>query len=592
MQRSEADNKYKWNLTDIYKTEAEFYKDLEFLEKNCEKFTLFKGKLNNFDEIFDFFSFNNKFNEMFMKAYSYVFLHHDIELNNKLYIELLERINMLIANVSMTTAFVDPELLTLSDEFLNSLLADKKFNNYEYQIKNIINNRKFILSEKEEIALSTASKYANGFNELYEALTQSDFKFEPVEVDDKKEELTQSSYSKFIENKNRDVRQHAYKNLYSVFCQFSKTLSYNYINFVKFVSSEIDIRKAKSVFNYRFNNEKIPEKILDVLNYNVEKNISLEHKYFELLKESLNLQNMQFYDVYQTLAPEFNKKWSVEEQKDIVSRALKPLSNEYIDILHTAFNNNWIDYYPDKDKKSGGYMAGVYGVHPFVFLDDTGSYDSLSTLAHELGHAAHTYYANSNQPYSKHDYSTFIAEIASTVNEIILVKYMIKNSETDEEKLFYLSHYLQGFKSTIFRQAMFSEFENFAYTKVENNKILSEDILNNEYKHLLEKHFGNIVNIDDYIIHEWQRIPHFYYPYYVFQYATSYIAAVYIANSIINGNKEVLNNYIKILSKGGDGYPIEILKEFDIDMLDNSVYDLAFNDMKQCLFQVEKILKK
>ena len=235
---------------------------------------------------------------------------------------------------------------------------------------------------------------------------------------------------------------------------------------------------------------------------------------------------------------------------------------------------------------------GVYGVHPYVLLNDNGDYSSLSTLAHELGHAMHTYYSSKSQPYAKHNYSIFIAEIASTVNEILLNKYMIANAKTDEEKLFYIDNYLQHFKSTVFRQTMFAEFEDFAHKKVVSEDILSEKVFNDKYKELLSKHFAEVVNIDENIIHEWQRIPHFYSPYYVYKYATSFISAVYIANSILENKNNMLNRYKDMLKSGSNGYPTDILAKAGVDLTIDETYEYSFGDMKKSLNEAEELIKK
>ena len=590
MDREIAPQEYKWNLNDIFKNMEEFEKNFKKIEKNYGFFANFKGKLHIFDEILKYFQFCDEFETDLERVNSYIFLNHDIDTNNNLFIELNERFNMFISKLSEVTAYILPELASLSDEFYEQLLKDKRFSNYRYKIESIIDNRKFVLSEKEEQALSIISKFSNGYEEVYESLTQTDMKFEPVEIDGKLETLTQSTYGKFIECKDRNVRTQAYNNLYKTFNQFSKTLALNYINFAKMVNSDVDLRKQKTTFNAIFHSKKIDEKLLEKLIYNVNQNIELEHKYFTLLKSSLNVEDFGFQDIYQSLSKNIEKKWNIEEQKNIVLLALKPLGEEYTSMLEQAYQNNWIDFCTNINKKSGGYMLGVYGVHPYILLNDNGGYDSLTTLAHELGHAMHTHYSDTNQPYSTHQYETFIAEIASTVNEILLNKYMQQNAKSNEEKLFYVNQYIQTFKGTVFRQTMFEEFENFAYKKIENNEILSPEILDGKYRELLEKHFSNIVKIDENIVHEWLRIPHFYSPYYVYQYSTSFVAAVFIANNILNGNEDMLNKYIEMLKSGSNGYPLEILKKAGVDLTNDDTYSFAFDDLKKSLELAEKLL--
>ena len=591
MDRKNAPANLKWKLTDIYASHEKFEEDLRKLEENYKFFEKFKGKLSNIDFLLDFYQLSEYFEMIEEKLANYVMLNHDTDLNNNVFIEDNEKLNAFFSKFAMSTAFVAPELASLSNQYLKKVLKDIRFKNYEYKIKAILNGRQHILNKEQEEALATTSAYANGFNEIREALAESNFKFKPVIVNNKEEELTPSTYGKFLNSKNRDVRTQAYNNVYEVYNQFSKTLAINYINFVKLVNADIKLRKYSSTFEMFNNSTKISKDLFDNLIKNIDKNLILEQKYFKLLKKSTKIDDFGFQDVYQSLASNLDMKFDIDNQKQIVIKALAPLGQEYQNLLKTAYENNWIDFCTNINKRSGGYMSGVYGVHPYVLLNDNGDYDSLSTLAHELGHAMHTYYSSKTQPYAKHDYSIFIAEIASTVNEILLNKYMIKNSKTNEEKLFYLDNYLQHFKSTVFRQTMFAEFENFAHNTVVNDNILSPKILDNEYKSLLIKHFADTVKIDDKIIHEWERIPHFFSPYYVYKYATSFVSAVYIANSILDNKDNMLEKYITMLKSGSDGYPTEILLKAGVDLMKDETYDYAFNDMKNALDEAERLLK-
>ena len=588
--RNQAPENLKWKLIDIYKTHDEFFEEYKKLEKYLTVFEGFEGKLDNADILLSYYQTCDEVGKIEEKLASYVLLNHDIDLNNITYIEDDERLTAFGAKLAKTTAFIAPELANLPNQYFEDVLKDERFKDYEFQIKSILEKRKHILSKEQEEALSIMSTFSNGFESVRETLTENDFKFKPVEVDGKIEELSESTYGKFLYDKNREVRTKAYNNLYEVYVQFSKTLAINYINFVKLVNSDLKLRKYNSTFEMMNGDLKIPQELFENLVKNVEKNLFLEQKYFKILKKTSNFSNFGFQDVYQSLSKNLTKCYEIDQQKQIVLNALEPLGEEYQELLNTAFQNNWIDFCTNKNKKSGGYMLGVYGVHPFVFLNDNADYNSLSTMAHELGHAMHTYYSTKFQPYSKHSYSIFIAEIASTVNEILLNKYMIKTAKTKEEKLFYLDNYLQHFKSTVFRQTMFAEFEDFAHKKIANDEILSESILNAKYKELLEKHFDDTVLIDNNIIHEWQRIPHFYSPYYVYKYATSFISAVYIANSILDGKNNMLEKYKDMLKSGGNGYPTEILAKAGIDLTRDEIFEYSFEDMKKCLQEAEELI--
>ena len=592
MDRKNAPESLKWDLTDIYKSHDDFDKDLEIIKEYLPIFEKFKGKLNNPDILLKYFKTTTAMNKITHKLYAYQMLNHDVDLNNDLYLEDDEKLTMIGSKISKNTAFVEPELASLDNEYFENILKDEKFKDYDLSIKSLLDQRKHILSKEQEEALSVIYSFSSGFDDVMSTMTENDFRFRPVLVNGKKEELTENTYGKFTDSRDRSVRTQAYNNLYEVYKQFSKTLAVNYINFVKLINCDLHLRKYHSTFEMLQDSKKIPQELFDNLLKNVNNNLNLEQKYFKLLKTTTKIKDFGFQDVYQSLAGKLNKKYSIDEQKKIVLNAVAPLGQNYVDMLKIAYENNWIDFCTNANKKSGGYMLGVYGVHPYVLLNDTSDYDSLSTLAHELGHAMHTYYSDKNQPYSKRKYSTFIAEIASTVNEILLNKYMIKNAKTDEEKLFYIDNYLQQFKGTVFRQTMFAEFEDFAHNKIANEEILSEKILNTKYTELLKKHFGNIVKIDENIIHEWQRIPHFYSPYYVYNYATSFISAVYIANSILENKHDMLNNYMEMLKSGGNDYPTNILSKAGIDLTKDKTFDFAFDDMKKSLTQAEEILNR
>jgi len=591
MNRENAPDNLKWKLSDIFETHNDWDIEYQNISKLLPKLQNFKGKLSKKEEFLKYLKFNEDFGKRIGLLFDYCFLNSDIDKSNNQFIEDSQKMELLSTKIGELTAYVSPELASLPKKYFEEILTDKRFKAYNHAIDSFLRSRHFILSEKEEKALATTESFSDGFDNVYDAITQNDIKFDKVVINNKKIDLTQSNYVEFLENKNENIRKQAYENMYKCFKQFSKTLGLNYISFVKMCCSDLKLRKQTSFLQSAFYSRKMPEKIYSNLIDQVNKNTKLEQEYFRLLKKQVNSQKFGFKDVYLSLATKINKKYSIFDQKNIVFDALSPLGEEYQQLLKTAFDNNWIDFCKGKNKKSGGYMLGVYGVHPFVLLNDNSNYDSLSTLAHELGHAMHTYYSDKNQPYEKHEYATFIAEIASTVNEILLNKYMLNNAKTNQEKLFYIDNYLQSFKGTVFRQTMFSEFEDYAFKIIENDGILSPQLLTKKYSELLKKHFGNVVPVDDCIIYECFRIPHFYSPYYVFQYATSFISACYIANKILSGDKQMIKNYKSMLCSGGDGYPTEILAKTGIDLTKQEVFDFAFNEMKSALKLAKTLIK-
>ena len=587
-----VDENLTWDTSHIFKTETDWQNAFDKVKLNVEKIENFKGKLKNKKKLLEYYKLMDDISMNLNLLYAYAQLNRDTDSKNTKYISMQEALGVLYSKLTEKNAFASPEQSKISDRFYKKLLTDKNFEEYDNYIDAVLLSKKHTLSEDAEVALSTNAKFAGGFEEVFSTMLTSDFKFEPVKIGKQTEVLHEGTYGKFITNKDETVRDEAYTNLYKTYGQFNQTLAMNYIYFLKEATSKLKLRKYKNTFEAEFLTEKLPKEVYLKLLENVDKNINLEQEYFKLLKSNLNVKKFGFKDVYLSLAGGMTKTWTIDQQKQIVLDAMSPLGEKYQAVLKEAYDSRWIDFLPKENKRSGGYMLGVFGAHPYVLLNNNQTYSSLSTLAHELGHAMHTYLSNKNQPFSKHSYATFIAEIASTVNEVLLNKYMQKNAKTDEEKLFYLSEYLQNFKSTIFRQTMFEEFEDFAITKIENDEILNPEILNKKYTELLKKHFGNVVPVDDKIVFEWSRIPHFYTPYYVFQYATSYVSSIYIANCILENKNNMIEKYFEMLKSGSCDYPLELLKKTGVDLLSDEPYNYVFEDMKNCLTEAKKLIKK
>lgn len=588
MKREEIDNKYKWDLTKLYKNNKEWQKDYEFVKNNFEKLASFKGYLNNDLKLKEFLEYENFIGQKLSKLAYYSYLSHDVELNNSEYVEQLGLIENLESLIMSATSFELPELNAFSDEKLNELIINPQFEKYNNLFKQILLNRKHLLSEKEENALSLVNSFAGGFSRVYDEITETDLKMKPILINGKEQELTSENYSLYITNEDRNVRKQAYNNLYDAFKSVSHSTAISYIYYLKSTAFDLKLRNYSSLLEESLYSEQIDKNVYYNLINNVNNHLDLMHRYYALLKKVKNIDDFKFYDTYLSIANKLDKHYSYETQQQIVKDCLSVMGNDYVNNLQKAFDNNWIDVYSTENKSSGGYNFCIYGYEPHVFLNDNGNYNSLSTLAHELGHAMHSVYSNKNQCYEKADVSIFIAEIASTVNEILLNKYLLKIATSKEEKIFLLDQFIKNTKATVFRQTMFSEFEDYAHKLVENDKPISLDILNNEYVSLLKKHFGNTTEIDDKIIYEWIRISHFYRSYYVYKYSTSYVCANYIASNIFNGNKTMLNNYLKLLSSGSSDYPTNLLKIVGIDLTKNDAYNLLFDELELAISKLEK----
>lgn len=588
MKREEIDKRYKWDLTKLYKDNKKWQQDYEYVKNNYEKLSNYKGQLKDDDKLKEFLEYESIIGQKLSKLMYYSYLSHDVALDKSEYIEQLGLIENLESLIMSATSFELPELNTFSDEKLNNLINNRKFEKYNNLFKQILLNRKHLLSEKEENALSLVNSFAGGFSRVYDEITETDLKMRPIIINGKEHELTSENYSLYITNEDRNTRKQAYDNLYEAFKSVSHSTAISYIYYLKSTAFDLKLRGYSSLLEESLFSEQIDEKIYYNLIDNVNENLDLMHKYYALLKKVKKIDDFKFYDTYLSISNNLDKKYPYEQQKQIVKDCLSIMGEDYVNNLQKAFDNNWIDVYSADNKSSGGYNFCIYGHEPHIFLNDNGNYNSLSTLAHELGHAMHSVYSNANQCYEKADVSIFIAEIASTVNEILLNKYLLKNCKSKEEKMFLLDQFVKNTKATVFRQTMFSEFEDFAHKLVENNKPISIDILNKEYSSLLKKHFGDTTEIDDKIIYEWIRISHFYRSYYVYKYSTSYVCANYIASNIFNGNKDMLNNYIKLLSSGSSDYPTNLLKIVGIDLTKNDAYNLLFDELKTAITTLEK----
>lgn len=588
MERKNADNKFKWDLSDIYTSDELWLKDFNELSDTAIKFSEFKGKLCDKKVLKEYNDFSRDYVDKLEKVFLYTFLNHDVNLKESKFIEQRSMIENLETKIASLTAYVSPELASYSDEYLQDLILDPDFKNHKMEYQSIIDNKKHILSEKEENIMSLMANFSGGFSNIFDSLTESDMKFDPVIINGEEVPLTEEKLTLFLTDTNREVRRQAFKNIYKVYGQFAFTIANTYIYNLKLNSFDLKLRNYESLLQASLDGSKIPQKVYYNLIDNVSKNVNLMHKYYEIMKRKTGIEDFTFYDSYLSIFDKPNIEYDVDTQFETVKKALSVLGQDYVDNLNLAIKQHWIDAYSDENKAGGGYNIAVYNSHPYILLNDNGNYNSMSTMAHELGHAMHSFYSNANQPSELAGYSIFVAEVASTVNEILLNKYMIKNAKTENEKLYYIDQYIKTIKGTVFRQTMFSEFEDFAHKLCEEQQPLSQEILDKKYLELNRKYFGDSVIIEDDIKHEWARISHFYRPYYVYKYATSFTCASYIANSILNNEPNALDNYKKLLASGGNDWPNEILRKVGVDLTSDTPYNTMFKDLENLLKEIDK----
>ena len=584
MNRENIESKYKWDLTPIFSSEDDFNNLYKDVESKIEKFKSHEKIMGNNAE-----SFYNAINDYYKisrdldKLQVYTDLLSDIDTSNNNNQALKLKVINLLDKWNKATFFITPTILKKDYKEIENFYEEKpKLKEYETIIKREFRYKEHILSDIEEKLLSSMTKMFNKNYETYELLKDSDITFGNITDENNKEvELTCSNYSIYIESNNRRVRKEAFATLYSTYKQFINTFASTLSGNINENVTLAKIKKFPSTLNWCLYADELDETIYNNLINTVSDNMNTLYKYYALKKDLLNLEELHLYDIYTPIVKNFDKKYPYEEAKEIVLKALSVLGDDYIEVLKNGLDNNWVDVYPTKAKRTGGYSGGCYDTAPYILLNYFDKYNDMSTLAHEAGHSMHSYYTRSNNSYQYGNYSIFVAEVASTVNEILLSKYLLKTSNSKEEKLFILDNLMSLFKATIYRQTMFAEFEQKIYFDAENDIPLTADYLSSVYYELNKKYFGDDVVIDDDIKYEWARIPHFYYNFYVYKYATGLSAACHIANDILSGKEHAVDNYKEFLKCGSKKSPIESLKLAGVDLSKKEVVESAismFND--------------
>lgn len=584
MNRENIESKYKWDLTPIFSSEDDFNNLYKDVESKIEKFKSHEKIMGNNAE-----SFYNAINDYYKisrdldKLQVYTDLLSDIDTSNNNNQALKLKVINLLDKWNKATFFITPTILKKDYKEIENFYEEKpKLKEYETIIKREFRYKEHILSDIEEKLLSSMTKMFNKNYETYELLKDSDITFGNITDENNKEvELTCSNYSIYIESNNRRVRKEAFATLYSTYKQFINTFASTLSGNINENITIAKIKKFPSTLNWCLYADELDETIYNNLINTVSDNMNTLYKYYALKKDLLNLEELHLYDIYTPIVKNFDKKYPYEEAKEIVLKALSVLGDDYIEVLKNGLDNNWVDVYPTKAKRTGGYSGGCYDTAPYILLNYFDKYNDMSTLAHEAGHSMHSYYTRSNNSYQYGNYSIFVAEVASTVNEILLSKYLLKTSNSKEEKLFILDNLMSLFKATIYRQTMFAEFEQKIYFDAENDIPLTADYLSSVYYELNKKYFGDDVVIDDDIKYEWARIPHFYYNFYVYKYATGLSAACHIANDILSGKEHAVDNYKEFLKCGSKKSPIESLKLAGVDLSKKEVVESAismFND--------------
>jgi oligoendopeptidase F len=593
--RKEIAEEYKWDLSHLYKNLDELNKDCQHIEsninelKNIEKNSSFSEKSNpiNIKQCYDLVVDTSK---TLSKLFVYVERYFDQEQNNEEADILVQKIMDINLKFSASISFINDDLIHFEDDVIDNLLSSEILIDYHFDIKHVLKSKKHILSKSEEELLSKISDVFSTSNDVYTIFKNTELKYSNVKLSDNSEVLIDNqNYRELRESSNRQDRKIAFDSFWKTFDDYKNTLSKLMFKFIKSVVTDVKIRKYDSALDSALSTENIPTSIYDNLIKNVSNNLNRFYDYLNLRKEILGYDELYYYDLYNPIVDNVDYKYTYDEAKELILKSTSILGEEYTKIITQALSESWIDVYPNKFKDTGAYMSGsAYDVHPYILLNYNDRYSDVSTLGHELGHAVHSVFSNKNQIYNKASYATFIAEIASTINEILLFDYMYKNTDDKQLKIFLLNNYIEHFRTTVFRQTMFAEFEKFMYETVENDNVLTASVLNNKYYELLKKYHNDMI-IDELYSNEWASVPHFYYNFYVYQYSTSFISSIILSTKILNGDKEQLDKYLELLKSGGSDYPVELLKKAGVDLTDENCYNIAFEEFSKHLNELKTL---
>lgn len=589
--RSEVDNKYKWDLSQIYSSLDEFNNDYKEVESKLKKLASYENTmLKSSKDLYTTTTEILKNSRTIEKLYVYAHLMYNEDITKSSSIELLNRIENLNIKFSQIVSYYDSKLLSLDYKKIEAMYEEyPKLKEYKTYFEKSFRYKKYMLSEVEEKLLAKMQKAIADNETIFSNLTDSDINFGYItDENGNKVELTNTNFSLFIKSKDRRVRKEAFTTLYGVYKQYKTTLSNCLEKEVKTIATLEKIRGYQSSLDAAMYSNELPIKVFDSLIESVSNGLDPLYKYFRLKKEILNIKDFHIYDTYANLIEKYDRKYSYEDAQKIIKDVLKVFGKEYSSYVDKAFSEHWIDVMPNKGKTGGAFSGGGYDTNPYILTNFQEEFNDVSTLIHEIGHSIHSYYSRNNNPYVYSQYSIVVAEVASTVNELLLARYIIDNSKDIEEKLYVMDRLMSLFKSTIYRQTMYEEFERFLYEKVEKEESLTSDIMCDEFYKLNQKYFGNDVIIDDEIRYEWERMPHLYYNFYMYKYATGLSSACYIVNSILSGKKDAVKNYIEFLKQGGRIAPNEQLKITGVDLTKKEVCDNAIKMFSDLVDEFEK----
>ncbi len=593
-ERKDIPKEYTWDIESMYKSVEEWKEDLLDVLSKAEDIEKYKGKVG--ESAKTLLNVLKDMGEVYRKVLN-VYVYANMKLDEDTRISssqaLYDKALAAYVKVQEKTSFITPEILKIHEKTMEKFYSEEEgLKLYEHYLNNIFRKKEHVLSEDMENLLAQVGEISSAPENIYTMLNDADLKFPIIKDENGNDvEITQANFIPLMENKNRAVRKAAFDGLYTTYESFKNTFTQILSANIKANILNSRVRKYNSALEASLNENNIPVSVYESLIKAIHNNMDSMYKYMEIRKRALGVKELHMYDLYTPIVKNVDFNIPYDECKELIIKGLQPLKEEYIKVVKEAFENRWIDVYENKGKRSGAYSGGSYDSKPFILTNYHNTLDSVFTVAHEMGHSIHSYFTRTNQPFVYGNYSIFLAEVASTCNEALLINYMLNNVKNEKEKLYLLNYYLEQFRTTVYRQTMFAEFEKTIYEHVEKGEALTADYLCDTYRKLNEKYYGPNVVVDDLIAIEWARIPHFYYNFYVYQYATGFSAAVALSQKILNEGDSAVERYINFLKSGSSDYPINVLKAAGVDMTTEEPVNNALKVFRQMVDEMDRLIK-
>lgn len=592
-ERKDMDPQFMWDLSSLYNSDEEWSQAIDVINEGIKKVASYQGKLKDAKTIRAFLDEDTKLGRLLSNYYCYASLRNCEDTRQSDAQAMEAKAYSVYTKYAQAVSFSQPEILSLDEETLKAIVKDPVLEPYAFFMQQLLDEKPHVLSGKEEALLAAFTEVLGAPGKISENLQDADMVFDQaLDANGEAHEVTQSNYILLQMNEDRVLRKNAFESFYKGFKEHINTFAATYNACVKEAVASAQVRHYDSSRAMSMAGEHVPVEVYDGLVETVRKFMPAMYRYVRLRKQILGLDELHYYDVYTPLVSGSSKKYTYEEAQQMVLDAVAPLGEEYVSRVKQAYKDRWIDVYPNAGKRGGAFSSGTYDSNPYILTSFTGTLDSVSTIAHEMGHSQHTWLSNHHQEPQNADYTLFVAEVASTVNENLLIEQLLEKTTEPKERLALLNHYLEGFKGTVYRQTMFAEFEKEAHAMAERGEALTADALNSLYKGLIHDYFGNDLVIDDEVAYEWARIPHFYRPFYVYKYATSYSAAVALSEAILNDGDTAVKKYLEFLSMGGSAYPLDELKHAGVDFTTSAPVERALTKFEAILDDVEDTLKK